>query len=76
MQAGIGVCFGLRQWGRTIALAGAVVGVSASAIAGDLKTAFETFCGEEAAEVPDAPLRPDCAAAPAPGLPATFRSIL
>ena len=53
-----------------------IEGRSASAIAGDLKTAFETFCGEEAAEVPDAPLRPDGAAAPAPGLPATFRSIL
>ncbi len=41
MQAGTGVCFGLRQWGRMIALAGAVVGVSASAIAGEIPTPLE-----------------------------------
>ena len=53
-----------------------IEGRSASAIAADLQTAFETFCGPDAAEPPDAPLRPDAAQAPAPGLPATFRSIM
>ncbi|WP_420454728.1 BrxA/BrxB family bacilliredoxin [Rubrivirga sp.] len=53
-----------------------IEGRSASAIAADLRQAFETFCGDDAAETPDEPLRPDGAAAPSPGLPATFRSIL
>ena len=52
-----------------------IEGRSASAIAGDLKTAFETFCGSDA-EAPYAPLRPDVAPAPTPGVPSTFRSIL
>ncbi len=53
-----------------------IEGRSASAIAADLKGAFETFCGDGAAEAPDQPLRPDSQAPPAAGLPGTFRSIL
>lgn len=52
-----------------------IEGRSASAIAADLKGAFETYC-VEGAETPDEPARPD-GATPAPaGLPSTFRSIL
>ena len=52
-----------------------IEGRSASAIATDLKNAFETYC-VEGAETPDAPETPE-GAAPAPtGLPSTFRSIL
>ena len=54
-----------------------IEGRSANAIAADLKTAFETFCGPDGADVPDEPLRPgDSAAARPTGLPDTFRSIL
>ena len=60
-----------------------IEGRSASAIATDLKTAFERFCGPDAEDAPDSlprpsgePLRPEAAAPPAPGLPGTFRSIL
>ena len=53
-----------------------IEGRSANAIAADLKTAFETFCGPDGADVPDEPLRPEAAAPRAPGLPGTFRSIL
>ncbi len=52
-----------------------IEGRSASAIAADLKGAYETFCGD-AAEAPDDVQRPEAAQAPAPGLPSTFRSIL
>ncbi len=51
-----------------------IEGRSAAAIATDLKTAFETFCGPDGADAPDTPMMP---AAPEPlGRPATFRSIL
>lgn len=50
-----------------------IEGRSASAIAADLKTAFETHCGPDGASAPTAPAEP--AAAPT-GLPSTFRSIL
>lgn len=54
-----------------------IEGRSASAIAADLKHAFETYCGPGGADAPDAPETPDAGAAPAPaGLPTTFRSIL
>ena len=53
-----------------------IEGRSASAIAADLKQAFETFCGPDGADAPDEPLRPEGAAPSAPGRPATFRSIL
>ena len=53
-----------------------IEGRSASAIAADLKTAFEAFCGPDAQDAPDEPLRPEAAAPQAPGLPATFRSIM
>lgn len=53
-----------------------IEGRSASAIAADLKKAFETFCGPDGAEAPDEPLRPEATAPQAPGLPPTFRSIL
>ena len=53
-----------------------IEGRSASAIAADLKGAFETFCGPDGADAPDEPLRPEAAAPRAPGLPTTFRSIL
>ena len=52
-----------------------IEGRSASAIATDLKTAFERFCGPDAEAAPDEPLRPESAAPPA-GRPSTFRSIL
>ena len=54
-----------------------IEGRSASAIAGDLAQAFETFCGPDAApasgeiRTPDAP-----EATPPEGVPSTFRSIL
>lgn len=51
-----------------------IEGRSASAIAADLKTAFETFCGPDAADAPAAPASPE--APEAAGRPATFRSIL
>ena len=53
-----------------------IEGRSASAIAADLKHAFETYCGENAADAPDQPERPDGASAPAGHRSATFRSIL
>lgn len=53
-----------------------IEGRSASAIAADLKRAFEAFCGEGAEDAPDEPLRPEAAAPQAPGLPGTFRSIM
>ena len=54
-----------------------IEGRSASAIAADLKNAFETFCGPDGADAPDEPLRPDTGEAARPaGVPATFRSIL
>ncbi len=53
-----------------------IEGRSASAIAADLKHAFETYCGDDAADAPDQPERPEAAAPVAPGLPGTFRSIL
>ena len=53
-----------------------IEGRSASAIAADLKQAFETFCGDAAEDAPDEPLRPEGAAPQAAGLPSTFRSIL
>lgn len=53
-----------------------IEGRSASAIAADLKRAFETFCGDDARDAPDEPLRPEADVPQAPGLPATFRSIL
>ena len=53
-----------------------IEGRSASAIAADLKRAFETYCGPDAADAPDEPERPEGAAPSAPGLPGTFRSIL
>ena len=52
-----------------------IEGRSASAIAADLKGAFERFCGPDAEDAPDEPLRPE-AAAPPRGTPTTFRSIL
>ncbi len=53
-----------------------IEGRSASAIAADLKKAFETFCGPNGADVPAEPLSPEAASPQAPGLPSTFRSIL
>ena len=54
-----------------------IEGRSASAIAADLKQAFETFCGPDGADAPDEPLRPDGGEASRPaGVPPTFRSIL
>ena len=53
-----------------------IEGRSASAIAADLKNAFETFCGPDGADAPDEPLRPDDPAARPTGVPSTFRSIL
>ena len=53
-----------------------IEGRSASAIAADLKGAFETFCGPDGADAPDEPLRPEAAAPQARDLPPTFRSIL
>ena len=54
-----------------------IEGRSASAIAADLKHAFETYCGPDGQDAPDAPETPDAGAARAPtGLPSTFRSIL
>ena len=53
-----------------------IEGRSASAIAADLKRAFETYCGPDGAEAPDEPGRPEGAASVSPGLPSTFRSIL
>lgn len=52
-----------------------IEGRSASAIATDLKNAFETYCGADGAEVPDTVETPE-ASAPSEGLPSTFRSIL
>ncbi|MGB3545092.1 BrxA/BrxB family bacilliredoxin, partial [Rubrivirga sp.] len=52
-----------------------IEGRSASAIATDLKNAYETYC-VEGAEAPDEPARPDGAAAAPNGLPSTFRSIM
>jgi len=52
-----------------------IEGRSASAIAADLKTAFETYCGPDAADVPDGVETPEAAPASAE-LPSTFRSIL
>jgi putative YphP/YqiW family bacilliredoxin len=53
-----------------------IEGRSASAIASDLKGAFETFCGPDGADAPDEPLRPEADVPSARGLPPTFRSIL
>ena len=56
-----------------------IEGRSANAIAADLKSAFERFCGPDAEDAPDEPLRPERdqgAASPGNGLPTTFRSIL
>ena len=53
-----------------------IEGRSASAIAHDLKTAFDTFCGADS-EATGAIESPDVPAAQAPeGVPSTFRSIL
>lgn len=53
-----------------------IEGRSASAIAADLVTAFENFCGENGAAA-SAPSRPEVEDAPAStDLPPTFRSIL
>ena len=52
-----------------------IEGRSASAIAADLKSAYETYCVEDA-ETPDEPARPDAGTSQAPGLPNTFRSIM
>ena len=52
-----------------------IEGRSASAIAADLKGAFETYCGEGAADAPDQPARPDAETA-RPPVTSTFRSIL
>jgi putative YphP/YqiW family bacilliredoxin len=53
-----------------------IEGRSASAIAGDLQTAFGMFCGDDAQEAPEAPLSPEAPEAYAPHRPATFRPIL
>lgn len=54
-----------------------IEGRSASAIAADLVTAFEKFCGDNGAENGTGPARPDVQEAPASkDLPPTFRSIL
>ena len=53
-----------------------IEGRSASAIATDLQTAFETFCGDDAAATPDAPLTPGGATEVRPPVSSTFRSIL
>ena len=53
-----------------------IEGRSSSAIATDLKQAFEAFCGADAQDAPDAPLTPESAPAQPAGLPSTFRSIL
>ena len=53
-----------------------IEGRSASAIAADLKRAFETYCGPDAADAPDAPETPGGAAPQPAGVPGTFRSIL
>lgn len=52
-----------------------IEGRSASAIAADLKNAFETFCGPDATDAPDGLQTPEEAPA-SPELPSTFRSIL
>ena len=53
-----------------------IEGRSASAIAADLRDAYQTYCGPDGAEAPDAPARPETADAAPAGLPSTFRSIL
>ena len=53
-----------------------IPGMEYSAIAADLVTAFENFCGENGAAA-SAPSRPEVEDAPAStDLPPTFRSIL
>ena len=52
-----------------------IEGRSASAIAADLRDAFERFCGS-GAETPDGLATPDTQQAPPTGLPSTFKSIL
>jgi putative YphP/YqiW family bacilliredoxin len=53
-----------------------IEGRSASAIATDLKTAFETYCGPDGADAPDAPASPGAETAPPSSVSPTFRSIL
>ncbi|OZC03160.1 BrxA/BrxB family bacilliredoxin [Rubricoccus marinus] len=54
-----------------------IEGRSASAIAGDLAQAFETYCGPDAPEASGEIQTPDVAPKSAPdGVPSTFRSIL
>lgn len=53
-----------------------IEGRSASAIAADLKAAFERFCGDGAAPATGEAERPETAAPPSPDRPSTFRSIL
>lgn len=52
-----------------------IEGRSASAIAADLKQAFETYCGSDAAETSESVQIPEIPEAPS-DLPSTFRSIL
>ena len=52
-----------------------IEGRSASAIAADLKGAFETYCGPDAPESSDSIETPEAESAPS-DLPSTFRSIL
>lgn len=52
-----------------------IEGRSASAIAGDLQMAFQTYCGPDGADIPDAPAAPSVSQ-PATERSSTFRSIL
>ena len=52
-----------------------IEGRSASAIAADLKSAFETFCGPDADGAPETVQTPAATSAPST-VPSTFRSIL
>ena len=53
-----------------------IEGRSASAIAADLKGAFETYCGPDGVDAPDSVETPASGDAASNGLPSTFRSIL
>ena len=54
-----------------------IEGRSASAIAGDLKNAFETYCGPDGKAASGEVETPEAPEAQAPeGVPSTFRSIL
>ncbi|MEM1054956.1 MAG: BrxA/BrxB family bacilliredoxin [Bacteroidota bacterium] len=54
-----------------------IEGRSASAIAADLKNAFETYCGPDGQASAGGPETPEAPASKAPdGVPSTFRSIL